>query len=136
MHLEPLYSFTAVLNPRPIGRTPDGTRIDMEFEGDLDSGGRLTGHLKAVNFITVRDDGVQLVDVRGTVTSPKGDIVAFRASGITVPAADGSAAVRDAATYQTASSDLAWLNRTVGFIGGTADLRKGELRLAAYTLED
>ena len=45
--------------------------------------------------------------------------------------------VRDyTATYQTASANLAWLNRAVGFIGGTADLGKGELRLVAYTLED
>ena len=54
---------------------------------------------------------------------------------MTVPAPDGSAVV-NAATYQTASAKLAWLNRTVGFIGGTANLRTGELRLAAYTLED
>ena len=136
MHLEPLYSFSATLSPRPIGATPDGMRIDVRFEGDLDPGGRLTGHLEAVNFVTARGDGVQLVDVRGTITSPKGGVVSFKARGITVPAPDGSAVVRDAATYQTADGDLAWLNHTVGFIGGTADLRTGELRLAAYTLED
>ncbi|MDP9236293.1 MAG: DUF3237 domain-containing protein [Chloroflexota bacterium] len=136
MHLEPLYRFTAALTPRPIGPTPDGMRIDVEFEGELDPGGRLMGHLKAVNFVTARDDGVQLVDVRGTITTPDGDIVSFKATGITVPAPDGSTVVRDAATYQTASAKLAWLNRTVGFIGGTANLRTGELTLAAYTLED
>jgi hypothetical protein len=111
-------------------------RIDVEFEGDLDPGGRLTGHLKAVNFLTARGDGVQVVDIRGTITSPDEGVVSFKAHGITVPAPDGSVVVRDAATYQTASAELAWLNCTVGFIGGTADLRKGELRLAAYTLED
>jgi Protein of unknown function (DUF3237) len=136
VHLEPLYQFAATLRPQPIGPTPDGMRIDVEFEGDLDPGGRLTGHLKAVNYVTVRGDGVQLVDVRGTISRSDGAVVSFMANGITVPAAGGSAVVRDAATYQTASSDLEWLNRTIGFIGGTADLRTGELRLAAYTLED
>lgn len=136
MRLEPLYSFTASLRPRQIGVTPGGARLDVEFEGDLDPGGRLTGHLRAINYLTVRSDGVAHVHVRGTVTTPEGEVVAFTATGLTVPAPDGSATVRDAVTYQTGASNLAWLNATVGFAAGNADLTKGELRLSVHTLED
>lgn len=136
MRLEPLYSFTAALHPRQIGATAEGLRMDVKFEGDLDAGGRLTGHLRAINYLTVRQDGVQHLDVRGVVTSPEGDVVAFKATGLAVPAVGGVATVRDAATYQTASTKLAWLNSTVGFLAGKADLKKGELRLSAYTLEE
>lgn len=136
MRLQPLYSFTAALRPRVIGQTADGARLDVEFEGELDPDGRLTGHLRAVNYLTVRSDGVQHLDIHGVVTSPEGDLVAFKATGLAVPAGEGVAAVRDAAIYQTSSSRLAWLNQTVGFLGGHADLNKGELRLSAYTLEE
>ena len=136
MRLQPLYSFTATLRPQVIGLTADGTRVDVEFEGDLDPGGRLTGHLRAVNYLTVRSDGVQHIDIHGTVISPDGDVVAFKATGLATPAEGGVATVRDAATYQTASERLAWLNQTMGFVGGHADLAKGELQLSAYTLEE
>lgn len=136
MRLESLYSFTATLRPRLIGETADGTRLNVEFEGDLDPDGRLTGHLSAVNYLTVRSDGVQQLDVRGVVIGPEGDVVSFKATGLAVPVKDGVAKVRDVATYQTASSKLAWLNKTVGYLGGYADLNKGELRLSAFTLED
>ena len=136
MRLEPLYSFTATLRPRLIGETADGTRLDVEFEGDLDPDGRLTGHLSAVNYLTIRSDGVQRLDVRGVITGPEGDAVSFKATGLAVPVKEGVAKVRDVATYQTASDKLAWLNTTVGYLGGYADLNKGELRLSAYTLED
>jgi hypothetical protein len=119
-----------------IGPTADGTRLDVEFEGDLDPGGRLSGHLRAVNYLTVRSDGVQRIDVRGTITSPDGDVVSFKAAGLATPAEGGVATVRDAAIYQTASERLAWLNQTMGFVGGHADLSKGELQLSAYTLEE
>ena len=136
MRLEPLYSFTAVLRPQVIGATPDGTRMDVEFEGDLDPGGRVTGHLKGVDYLTVRQDGVAHPHIHGVVTSPEGDVVAVHATGLGVPASDGTTAVRFAVTHQTASKKLAWLNGIVAFAGGKADLNKGELRMSAYTLEE
>ncbi len=136
MRLEPLYSFTVVLRLQVIGATPDGTRMDVEFEGDLDSGGRVTGHLKGVDYLTVRQDGVFQPHIHGVATSPEGDVVALHATGRGVPASDGTTAVRFAVTHQTASKKLAWLNGIVAFAGGKADLNKGELRMSAYTLEE
>ncbi len=136
MRLEPLYSFTAGLHLQAIGATPDGTRMDVEFEGDLDPGGRVAGHLKGVDYLTVGQDGVAHPHIHGVVTSPEGDVVAINATGLGVPASDGALATRFAVTHQTASSKLAWLNGIVAFAGGKADLTKGELRMSAYTLEE
>ncbi len=136
MRLEPLYSFTAVLRPHPIGATPDGTRMDVEFEGDLDPGGRVAGHLKGVDYLTVGQDGVAHPHIHGVVTSPEGEVVAINAKGLGVPASDGALTTRFAVTHQTASSKLAWLNGILAFAGGKADLTKGELRMSAYTLEE
>ncbi len=136
MRLEPLYSFTAVLRPQPIGATPDGTRMNLDFEGDLDPGGRVTGHLKGVDYLTMRQDGVAHPNIHGVVTGPEGDVVALHATGLGVPASDGTLTVRFAVTFQTASSKLAWLNGIVAFSGGKADLNKGELKMSAYTLEE
>ncbi len=136
MRLEPLYSLTAVVRPQVIGATPDGTRMDVEFEGDLDPGGRVTGHLKGVDYLTVCRDGVAHPHIHGVVTSPEGDVVAFNATGLGVRASDGTLTGRFAFTFQTASSKLAWLNGIVAFAEGKADLNKGELRMSAYTLEE
>ncbi len=136
MRLEPLYRFTAVLRPQPIGATPDGTRMNLEFEGDLDPGGLVTGHLKGVDYLTMRQDGVAHPNIHGVVTSPEGDVVALHATGLGVPASDGTLTVRFAVTFQTASSKLAWLNGIVAFSGGKADLNNGELKMSAYTLEE
>ena len=136
MRLEPLNSFTAVLRPQVIGATPDGTRMNVEFEGNLDPGGRLAGHLKGVDYLTVRQDGVAHPHIHGVSTSPEGDVVAFHATGRGVPASDGTLTSRFTLTFQTASSKLAWLNGIVAFSGGKADLNRGELRMSAYTLEE
>ena len=89
MRLEPLYSVTLVLRPQAIGATPDGTRMDVEFEGDLDPGGRLAGHLKGVDYLTLRQDGVAHPHIHGVTTSPEGDVAAFHATGL------GDAKARD-----------------------------------------
>ena len=136
MRLEPLYSVTIAIRPQPIGATPDGTRMNLEFEGDLDPGGRVTGHLKGVDYLTVGQDGVAHPHIHGVVTSPEGDVVAVHATGLGVPASDGTTTIRFAVTFQTASSKLAWLNGIVAFAEGKADLNKGELRMSAYTLEE
>ncbi len=136
MRLEPLYSFTAVVRPQAIGATPDGRRMDVKFEGDLDPGGRMTGHLKGVDYLTMGQDGVAHPHIHGVVTSPEGDVVAFNGTGRGVPASDGTLTGRFALTFQTASSKLAWLNGIVAFAAGKADLNKGELTMSAYTLEE
>ena len=136
MRLEPLYSVTIAIRPQAIGATPDGTRMDVEFEGDLDPGGRVVGHLKGVDYLTVGQDGVAHPHIHGVVTSPEGDVVAVHATGLGVPASDGTLTIRFALTFQTASSKLAWLNGIVAFAAGKADLNKRELSMSAYTLEE
>ena len=136
MRLEPLYSVTIVLRPQAIGATPEGTRMDVEFEGDLDPGGRVAVHLKGVDYLTVGQDGVVHPHIHGVTTSPEGDVVAVHATGLGVPASDGTHTIRFALTFQTASSKLAWLNGIVAFAAGKADLNKGELTMSAYTLEE
>ena len=136
MRLEPLYSVTLVIRPQDIGATPGGTRMDVEFEGDLDPDGRVAGHLKGVDYLTFDHDGVGHPHIHAVVTGPEGDVVAVHATGLGVPASDGTLTIRFALTFQTASSKLAWLNGIMAFAEGKADLNKGELRMSAYTLED
>jgi hypothetical protein len=136
MRLEPLTSATATMRFREVGPTPAGTRMDIDIEGDFDPGGRVTGHLVGVDYFTVRPDGVAQLNVHGTATSPDGDIVAFRATGLARLAPDRTASGRLAVTFQTAAERLAWLNGVLGFGVSRADMDTGELRLSFYTLDD
>jgi hypothetical protein len=136
MRLEPLASATAALRFHEVGRTPAGVRMDIEIEGDFDPGGRVTGHFSGVDYFLVRPDGVAQLNVHGTATSPEGDIVAFRATGLARLAPDRTATGRLAVTFLTAADRLAWLNGVVGFGVSRADMDKGQLRLSFSTLED
>jgi hypothetical protein len=135
MRLEPLFSVTATMQLHPIGPTPAGTRIDLQLAGDAEEGSRVRGRLEGVDYLTVRPDGVSLLDVHATLRSPDGDVVAVRASGVGAPTPDGSRG-RLACTFQTASDKLGWMNAVLAVAATTSNRRTGELRLAAYTLEE
>jgi hypothetical protein len=136
VRLEPLLSVTAMLEVQEIGARPAGLRMNMHFEGDSDSGSRVRGHIKGVDYLTVRSDGVVQLDVHATLTSPDGDVVAIVARGVAVTSPGGAVLGRLALTFETASDKLAWLNRALGVAITNANMKTGELRLVASSLEE
>lgn len=136
MHLEPLISVpTASMRPLDIGSTPAGHRMNLQIEGDVAPGGRVDGHISGIDYLCVRPDGVIELNIRATLTSEMGEIVAVRGSGLAVLSAEGPAQGRIALTYQTASQDLAWLNRTLGVAVTQADMAEGTLQMSVHTVE-
>ncbi|MBI3301849.1 MAG: DUF3237 family protein [Deltaproteobacteria bacterium] len=89
MRLEPLFTLAAALRPHEIGATPEGNRVDVEFEGELEPGGRVTGHLKCVDYITIDGNGRGHLHIHGTVTNSSSEVVAFQATGLAVIAGMG-----------------------------------------------
>jgi hypothetical protein len=136
MQLKPLFTLVAALRPQEIGHTPEGDRVDVEFEGELCPGGRVSGRLKGIDYITINANGVGLLHIHGTVTNDATGLVAFLGTGLATLAADGTFTTREFFTFQTASAEVAWLNRIAGIGVGSGDLNKKEFRLAVYTLEE
>ncbi len=52
----------------PIGRTPDGVRMDSHFSGKITAGDYAGVSVTGVDYVRVRSDGVVVVDARDLLT--------------------------------------------------------------------
>lgn len=107
---------SAKLTFAPIGKLAGGMRVDLPFTGTATSshweGERpVTG----IDYVTVRKDGSQELNIRGQIGSGK-DVVAYTAAGR--GDADGA---RELFLFETANDELAWLNNAVGVALGAAE---------------
>ncbi|MBX3468143.1 MAG: DUF3237 family protein [Planctomycetes bacterium] len=108
-----------------------GLRVDIPFEGEVR--GRLGGHLRGIDYLTIRADGRMELDLRGCITTPDGKRIALRADGVGLPTPDESLVrLRENVTLTTADPDLAWLNAQQVWATGEANLATGEVRIRGY----
>lgn len=83
--LEHICSYTATLGPPElIGEAAEGIRVIFYSTGGEVSGPRLTGTVRQVggDWMTVRRDGVALMDVRTTIETHEGALILITYSGI------------------------------------------------------
>jgi len=124
--LEHVLSFTGIgeAAPEMIGAVPEGLRVNFYNAGGTVSGPRIRGKVRPVggDWMTVRPDGVAVVDVRVTFETDEGALILvtyggtidFGPSGYEgfargeIPAV---ARIRTAPRFSTANPDYAWLNR-------------------------
>ena len=61
--MEPLYRFDAELTEIvPIGLVPEGVRLDAHFEGTVTAGALEGMHVRGVDYLLLRADGVGVID--------------------------------------------------------------------------
>lgn len=147
--LDYLCSYRAQLQapPEMIGAVPGGARVNFYVTGGEVEGPKLRGTLRPVggDWLTVREDGVGILDVRATIETHDGALIEIAYQGVTDLGADGHArllrgelpaklALRTAPRLRTAHPDYLWLNRLQLLNVGEADLTTFEVRYDVYAV--
>lgn len=147
--LEHIYSCALKLQapPEVIGPVAEGLRANFYFAGGQVSGPRLTATVRPVggDWITIRTDGVGILDIRATLESRDGALIAVAAPGIADLGEDGYekflrqapppiVPLRLTPRNQTAHPDYRWLNRLCCVGIGQADLQRFEVSFDVYAL--
>ena len=124
--LEHIFSYTGRLAnpPEVIGPVPEGIRVNFYSTGGEILGPRLKGKIRAVggDWLTIRKDGVAVLDVRTTFETHDGALIAVTYSGLIDFGEDGyerflrnelppTAQIRISPRFAASHSGYLWLNR-------------------------
>jgi Protein of unknown function (DUF3237) len=110
----------------------EGARFDVHMEG-LATGTKLSGSVKAVDYLQIRADGIGQIDIRGEITTEDGKKIALAADGV-VSGQPPILQLRENVTHRTADPEYSWVNATQVWAKGTVDLTKGEIQIKAYVV--
>jgi hypothetical protein len=109
-----------------------GARFDLPFEGVIE-GPKVAGTISGVDYLWIRADGRNELNLQAEVTTYDGARIALAAGGIFVPNPEtGIGQVRENAQLTTASEKYAWINQLQVWVTGTSNLNTSELRLKGY----
>jgi len=146
--LDYLCSYQAQLQaPEVIGAVPGGVRVNFYVTGGVVDGPRLRGRLLPVggDWMTVREDGIGLLDVRATIETHDGALIDLRYEGVGDLGVEGqqrflrgelpdTLSLRTVPRMRTAHPDYLWLNRLQLLNVGVADLKTFEVRYDVYAV--
>jgi hypothetical protein len=141
------YSATLANPPEVIGPVPEGIRANFYVTGGEVTGPRLWGRLRPVgaDWLTIRPDGIGILDVRATMETTDGALIFIAYSGVTDLGIGGyenflkgqlppRLQLRTAPRLSTAHPDFVWLNRLQCVAVGEADLQTFTVRYDVYSL--
>jgi hypothetical protein len=124
--MEHLFSYTATLdgNVEMIGPVAEGLRMNAYVTGGEVTGPRLQGKVRPVgaDWLTIRTDGVCILDVRATMESHDGALIYVEYGGVADPGEDTyqrfldgnppeSLVIRAVPRVRTSHPDYLWMNR-------------------------
>jgi len=123
--LEHIFSYTGTLaSPEVIGPMPEGIRVNFYSTGGQITGPRIHGKLRPVggDWVTVRKDGVALLDVRTTFETDDGALILVTYQGMVDFGDDGhdkflrgdlppAVQIRISPRFITSHPEYLWLNR-------------------------
>lgn len=124
--LEHLFTFSATLvnPPEVIGPVPEGIRVNFYVSDGEITGPAVQGKIRPVggDWVTLRRDGVALLDVRATLETRDGALILITYPGVIDLGPDGYdrfmrgelpavAQIRTSPRLSTSHSDYIWLNR-------------------------
>lgn len=147
--LEHITSYSATLEspPEVIGPLPEGIRVNFYVTGGSADGPRLQGKLRAVggDWLTIRRDGVGILDVRATIETPDEALIYVAYSGVAELGEDGydrflagdppkRFPLRTAPRLYSAHPDYQWVNRLQFISIGEADIERSEVFYDVYAL--
>jgi len=135
-------------SPEIIGETPEGIRVNFYVTGGDITGERLNGKVLPVggDWLTLRRDGVGILDVRATLETDDGALIYLSYTGILETGEDGyqhflagnlpkAPTIRGAPRFLTAHPDYHWLNRLQCINVGGADLEDYIVSYDIYALK-
>lgn len=147
--MEQICSYTATLQapPEVIGPTPEGLRLNVYVTGGDVSGPRIQGKVRPVgaDWLTIRDDGVGILDVRATIETDDGALIYAAYQGVGDAGEDGyqrflennppeRLVIRAVPRFITSHPDYLWLNRLQCVNIGEADLVNWIVSYDVYAL--
>ena len=146
--LEHLFSYNAFLTTEIIGPVAEGVRVNFYVTSGEISGPKLRGKLKPVggDWLTLRTDGIGILDVRATFETDDGALIYTAYSGVADLGEDGyrrfldgepppgGLPLRIVPRYQTADPRYAWLNRLQCLGIGQVFMERGEVTYDIYAV--
>jgi hypothetical protein len=147
--MEHICSYTATLESPPelIGPTPEGLRLNAYVTGGEVTGPRLQGRVRPVggDWLTIRTDGVGILDVRATIETHDGALIYIAYTGVGDLGEDGYARLlggeppgvlplRTAPRLQTSHPDYTWVNRFQYVNVGEVDFESFAVAYDLYAL--
>jgi hypothetical protein len=147
--LEHIVSYTATLRQplEVIGETPAGLRLNAYVTGGEATGPRLTGRVLSVggDWLTIRPDGVGLIDVRASLETHEGALIYVEYSGVMELGEDGyaralrgelpsRATIQAVPRFLTAHPAYLWLNRLQCVSVGASDLATSSVSYDTYAV--
>jgi len=146
--LEHLFSYSASLSePELIGEVHGGLRVNIYVTGGEVTGSALQGRILPVggDWLTLREDGTALLDVRATIQSHDAALIEVVYNGIADLGEDGyqrfldgalpeSVPIRAAPRFRSAHANYRWLNRLQCVNIGAAEFGKGRVAYDTYAL--
>lgn len=148
--LEHIFSYSATLATpiEVIGPLPEGLRVNAYVSGGEVSGPKLRGKLRPVgaDWLTVRSDGVGMIDVRVTIETHDGALIYVTYTGVLDLGQDGyqkftrgelpasGTPIRTNPRLHTSHPDYLWLNRLHCLGIGQAFLERSEVFYDVYAV--
>lgn len=147
--LEHIASYSATLQnpPEVVGPVAEGIRVNFYVTGGELSGPNIRGKLRPVggDWLTIRTDGVGILDVRATLETDDGAVIGVSYTGVANLGEDGyqrflrqelppTVALHTAPRFQTAHPAYQWLNRVQCVGIGQVDMQTLTVRYDVYAL--
>jgi hypothetical protein len=141
------YTVTLAQPPELIGPVAEGLRLNAYVSGGEVTGPRIQGRLLPVggDWLTVRTDGVAVLDVRASFETHDGALIYLSYNGVGDLGETGYAdfvsgkppkvlALRAAPRMQTSHPEYAWVNRLQFVNVGEVDFEAFEVAYDVYAL--
>ena len=147
--LEHICSYSAQLQnpPEVIGPVPEGLRVNFYVTSGEVTGPKIRGILRPVrgDWLTIRTDGIGLLDVRATIETHDHALIFIAYTGVGDLGEDGyhkflqgalpaRVPLRVVPRFQTTHPTYQWLNRLQCLNIGEADLERFEVRYDVYAI--
>ena len=146
--LEYICSLTIALRREMIGPLAEGIRVNYHITGGEVDGPKLHGKFRAggADFVTMRRDGVGLLDVRATIETHDGAVIYMVGSGRTYTSEDTyeratkgelppTIPLRAALYFATAHPNYLWVNRLLFVEIGEQVRARDEVHVDLYALK-
>jgi hypothetical protein len=146
--LEYICSFTVTLRRELIGPLAEGIRVNYHITGGEVDGPKLRGKFRpgGADFLTMRRDGVAVLDIRATIETHDGAVIYAAASGLTYTSEDAyeraikgdlppTIPLRAVLRLSTAHPDYLWVNRLQFVEIGEQVRARGEVHVDLYALK-
>jgi hypothetical protein len=147
--LEHIMSYHARLtDPEVIGPLPEGVRVNVYLTGGEIIGPKLSGKFRPVggDWLTIRRDGVGILDVRATMETNDGALIYYSFCGTIDLGEDGyeqflqgrplasGIPIRMSPRFLTSHSNYSWLNRLHCIGIGQAFVERSEVACDVYAV--